>query len=58
MDRQALEDNFEDFSFKFKSYLSLMNPGFTTIMNNIEADIAFPVSEDHFNDDAENVQAA
>lgn len=52
------KENVEDFSFKLKSHLRLMNPAFTAIRNNTEAALNSPVTEACFIDDGGNVQAA
>lgn len=52
------KENLEEFGLKFKPYLSLRNPTFTAIVNNIETNVASPVTEDHFNDEDGDVQAS
>lgn len=51
------KENFEEISFNFKSYLSLMNPACTAVMNNIEASLEPALAEAPFNDEDRNVQA-
>lgn len=45
------KENFEEFSFKFESYMSLVNPGLTAAMSSIEANLASPMAKARFNDE-------
>lgn len=47
----AKKKNFEEISFKFKSYRSLMTPNFTMKMINIEQNLEIPMTDAIFEDD-------